>query len=184
LFYLLGSEILPVSKSFAIFNAAVKLDINPANSVWIDGLEVFYVPCTASIKFRCQEAEAQTGNPASPINSRRHLVVPLIFNINPSVVSWKSSRERMDEIPRCFMMLRKETMTPEMGWRSAVAFPLRSALTMVRSASFRIRRPMGISSAAGTDPGEPNSCRRRGWTMDGWMEDEDGCCCLAQTPLF
>jgi hypothetical protein len=27
--------------------------------------------------------------------------------------------KRMDEIPRCFMMLRKETMTPEMGWRSA-----------------------------------------------------------------
>jgi hypothetical protein len=91
-------------------------------------------------------------------------------------------RERMDEIPRCLMMLRKETMTPEMGWRSAVALPRRSALTMVRSASFRIRRPMGTSSAADTDPGEPNSRRRRGW---GWMEDEEGCCCLAQTtPLF
>jgi hypothetical protein len=57
--------------------------------------------------------------------------------------------KRMDEIPRCFMMLRKETMTPEMGWRSAVAFPRRSALTMVRSASFRIRRPMATDRAQG-----------------------------------
>ena len=48
-------------------------------------------------------------------------------------------------IPRCFMMLRKETMTPEMGWRSAVAFPRRSALTILRSASFRIRRPIAIT---------------------------------------
>ena len=40
------------------------------------------------------------------------------------------------------MMLRKETMTPEMGWRSAVAFPRRSALTIVRRASLRIRRPI------------------------------------------
>jgi hypothetical protein len=47
-------------------------------------------------------------------------------------------------IPRCFMMLRKETMTPEMGWSSAVAFPRRSALTILRSASFRIRRPIAI----------------------------------------
>ena len=35
-------------------------------------------------------------------------------------------------------------MTPEMGWRSAVAFPRRSALTILRSASFRIRRPIAI----------------------------------------
>lgn len=55
-------------------------------------------------------------------------------------------------LPRCFMMLRKETMTPEMGWRSALAFPRRSALTIVRRASLRIRRPIAepggwISSA-------------------------------------
>jgi len=46
------------------------------------------------------------------------------------------------------MMLRKETMTPEMGWRSAVAFPRRSALTIVRRASLRIRRPIASPEAA------------------------------------
>ena len=51
-------------------------------------------------------------------------------------------------LPRCFMMLRKETMTPEMGWRSAVAFPRRSALTIVRRASLRIRRPIASPEVA------------------------------------
>jgi hypothetical protein len=45
-------------------------------------------------------------------------------------------------LPRCFMMLRKEIMTPEMGWSFAVANPRRSAFTIVRSASFRILRPI------------------------------------------
>jgi hypothetical protein len=43
------------------------------------------------------------------------------------------------------MMLRKEIMTPEMGWSFAVANPRRSAFTMVRSASLRILRPMAGS---------------------------------------
>jgi hypothetical protein len=43
------------------------------------------------------------------------------------------------------MMLRKEIMTPEIGWSFAVANPRRSAFTIVRSASFRILRPIAGS---------------------------------------
>jgi hypothetical protein len=46
-----------------------------------------------------------------------------------------------------------------MGWRSAVAFPRRSALTIVRRASLRIRRP--IASPEVRSPPLPDRERRR-----------------------
>jgi hypothetical protein len=48
-----------------------------------------------------------------------------------------------------------------MGWSSAVAFPRRSALTILRSASFRIRRPIAIPCPRPVDLLASPSVRRR-----------------------
>jgi hypothetical protein len=63
--------------------------------------------------------------------------------------------------PRYFMMLRKETMTEEMGWRLAVAFPLLSAFTIVLSASFNILLP--IANVASSLSVEQERPFRRAW---------------------
>lgn len=48
---------------------------------------------------------------------------------------------RMD-LPRFFMILRKDDMTVEIGCNSTVAFPLLSAFTIVRNALFSIILPI------------------------------------------
>jgi hypothetical protein len=45
LFYFLGSNILPISKSLTIFNPSMKLYIDFSNSMGIDDLKLFNVPC-------------------------------------------------------------------------------------------------------------------------------------------
>ena len=49
------------------------------------------------------------------------------------------------DLPRSFMILRKEEMTLEIGFNSTVAFPLFSAFTIDLNASFNILLPISLS---------------------------------------